>query len=535
MSPWPIIQEAYNLGVALSSAQVKGGLGGKTALVWSNAAGQERVLTYAELDRQSSALAGSLRRLGIRKGDRVFLRLPIIPEFYIAAIAIAKLGAVFIPSSTQFKQSEVEYRLRDSGAVATITSTQLAEPVERAAPACRDLRHIVIVPYPEPPTHWGEVFDFNELVRQESATFIPETTRHDDLAFIAYTSGTTGDPKGVVHFQRYPLAYSKLIDTWHDYRADDIVACPSDLGWMLPVACTFLFALSRGLTVVLYDPMGGKFEPSRWFELFERCRITNFTAPPTVYRMLLMEAADATRRDLASWRHGVAAGEPLPTDTLEGIRRQFGVTLFDGLGMSECMVYCHNRVGLPVRAGSCGQPSPGIDIGLLNEDLEPVTPGAEGVLCVRRAGHPGMMKEYWNKPAQTTELFRGEWYYSGDVLTCDADGYYWFKGRCDDVIKASGYRISPFEIESCLLEHPAVQEAAAVESPDAIRGNVIKAFIVLRTGSVPGDDLATDIRAFVQSRIASYKTPRKIQFVVSLPKTTSGKIKRRELRAREKE
>lgn len=520
----------FNLGVALSSAQVKAGLGEKPALRCSNALGQERTLTYAELNRQSDAVAAALRRRGVKKGDRVFLRLPIIPEFCVAALAVAKLGAVFIPSSTQFKLSEVEYRLKDSGAVAAITSTQLMDVVEQAAPRCPALRHLIVVPYPEPPDAWHGALDFDNLIAEDPDGFVPESTRSDDLAFIAYTSGTTGDPKGVVHLQRYPLAYQGLIDTWHDYQPNDIVACPSDLGWMLPVACTFLFALSRGLTAVLYDPMGGKFEPTRWFELFEKHRISNFSAPPTVYRMLLMEAEAAKGRDLSCWRHGVSAGEPLPADTLEGVRHAFGVTLLDGIGMSECMVYCHNRVGLPVKAGSCGQPSPGVDIAILDEELRPVAPGGEGVLCVRRRSHLGMLKEYWNKPAQTAELLRGEWYVSGDVVSQDADGYFWFKGRNDDVIKASGYRISPFEVESVLLEHPAVQEAAAVESPDAVRGNVVKAFLVLRPGFVPSDALAAELRAFSQQKAAAYKAPRLIEFVASLPKTTSGKIKRRELR-----
>jgi acetyl-CoA synthetase len=320
---------------------------------------------------------------------------------------------------------------------------------------------------------------------------------------------------------------------WHDYQPDDVVACPSELGWLLPVASTFLYALGRGLTVVLYDAQGGKFDPLRWFELLQKYRISNFTAPPTAYRMLLAQSDAAKRYDLSSWRHGVSAGEPLPADTLDAVRRTFGVNVLDGIGMTECMVYCFSMAGAEVKPGSCGRAGPGTVIELLDDDLQPVPPGQDGVLCVRRDSHPGMMKEYWQKPQQTADMFRGPWYYSGDVLSCDADGYLWFKGRNDDVIKASGYRISPFEVENCLVSHPAVLEAAAVESPDPMRGQVVKAFVVLRAGVQPSIDLQGQIQEYAKQHMAGYKYPRQLEFVAALPKTPSGKVKRKELRLRE--
>ncbi|MDW8223639.1 MAG: AMP-binding protein [Gemmatales bacterium] len=533
-NPWQFIPERYNLGVHLTRGQVERGLGDKRALLWENAQGDTAQYTYAELDALSNRLASALARLGVRRGDRVLLRLPNIPEFYIAALAIAKLGGVFIPTSTQFRRDEIAYRLRDTEAVAAITTTHLLPALEEAANDCPSLRHIIVSAYPDRsqtvPEHYG---DFWRLVAAGDENFVPADTRHDDLAFIAYTSGTTGDPKGVVHLHRYPLAYESLVRYWHDYQPDDVVACPSELGWLLPVASTFLYALVHGLTVVLYDPLGGKFDAERWLGLFEKYRITNFTAPPTVYRMLLLAAPQAPQYALSCWRHAVSAGEPLAPDTLQGMERFYGVTPLDGLGMSECMVYCFNMVGQKIKRGSCGRPGPGTVIELMDEQLRPVPPDTPGVLCVRRDTHPGMMKEYWNKPQQTAEVFRGEWYWSGDVLIRDGDGYYWFQGRADDVIKASGYRISPFEVESALLTHPAVHEAAAVESPDPIRGNVVKAFLVLRPGFVPSPQLADEIQQHVKGRIAPFKCPRKIEFVEALPKTTSGKIRRKELRQRE--
>jgi acetyl-CoA synthetase len=527
--PWSVIPEQYNLGVALTAGQVAQGRGDKPVLLWENAAGQCRSLSYAQLDALSSRFASALARLGVQRGDRIFLRLPNVPEFYVAALGAAKRGAVFIPSSTQFRETEVDYRLRDAAAVAAVTTRRLAEAVDNVRAACPALQHLIIVPDEEGSAR-GDALDFARLVDEGQESFPPAETRNDDLAFLAYTSGTTGDPKGVAHFQRYPVAYEGLVRFWHDYRPDDVVACPSELGWLLPVASTFLYALAHGLTVVLYDPMGGRFDPERWFGLFQKYRITNFTAPPTTYRMLMAAAAAARHVDLSSWRHGVSAGEPLPADTLEAMRRCFGITLLDGIGMSECMVYCFNRIGAPLRPGSCGQPGPGTVIELLDEDLHPVPEGSDGVLCVRRDSHPGMMKEYWQKPEQTAEVFRGPWYWSGDVLARDPDGYYWFKGRHDDVIKASGYRISPFEVESCLVGHPAVLEAAAVASPDPVRGMVVKAFLVLRTGFEPSEELRADIQAFAKQTMAGYKYPRRIEFVAALPKTPSGKIKRKELR-----
>lgn len=528
--PWACIPDRYNLGVALTHGQVARGNGARPALVWENASGRTAAFTYSQLDTLTNRLADSLRRLGVRPGDCVFLQLPNVPEFYVAALAAAKLGAVFIPSSTQFRDAEVRYRLNDSEAVVAVTTPALAEAVDRVRPDCPSLRHVLVTGEGGPR---GEHLDLATLIEEGAEQFEPADTGNADVAFLAYTSGTTGDPKGVVHCHRYPLGYEGLIRTWHDYRPEDVVACPSELGWLLPVASTFLYALSHGVTVVLFDPEGGRFDAERWFGLIEKYRITNFTGSPTVYRMLMAEGDRARHHDVACLRHGVSAGEPLPADTWHAIRRHLGISVLDGIGMSECMVYCHNQVGTPVRPGSCGRPGPGVVLELMDDELRPVPAGAEGVLCVRRDSHPGMMREYWRKPERTREVFRGDWYWSGDVLTQDEEGLFWFRGRNDDVIKASGYRISPFEVESGLVSHPAVLEAAVVQSPDPIRGEVVKAFIVLRQGVAASDSLREEIQAFAKQQMAGYKYPRKIEFVASLPKTPSGKVKRKELRERE--
>jgi acyl-coenzyme A synthetase/AMP-(fatty) acid ligase len=529
--PWAGIPERYNLGVALTAGNVPR-LGDRVALFWENTDGDRAQYTYAQLDRLTNQLAGSLVELGVRRGDRVFLRLPNVPAFYISALAVAKLGGVFIPSSTMFRAKEIVYRVNDSGAAAVITTTGLVDEVRTAASSCPDLEHVITLAYGGAPTP-SDLLDFDRLIEDGPADFEPADTANDDIAFIAYPSGTTGDPKGVVHMHRYPLAYEGLITWWHDYRPDDVVACPPEVGWMLPVASTFLYAMRHGLSIVLYHETSGGFQPGNWFDLIERYRITNFVGTPTIYRMMLKAQHEAADRDLSAWRHGVSAGEPLPPDTYVQFFETFGKTILDGIGMSECMVYCHNFVSLVIRMGSCGRPSPGVDIRVMDESMNEVQPGETGVLCVRRDTHPGMMKQYWNKPEQDAEVFRGPWYYSGDVVEVDEYGYYWFKGRADDVIKASGYRISPFEVESCLMTHPAVLEAAVVSSPDELRGSVVKAFVVLRDGHVPSDALADELQNHVKSEAAPYKYPRRVEFTDALPKTASGKIKRALLRQQE--
>lgn len=529
--PWAAIRERYNLGVALTRGNVEAGRGRRVCLTWENSLGESRTLTYAEIDEASSRLASALSKLGIERGDRVLLRLPNVPEFYVAALGIAKLGAVFIPTSTQFRAAEIAYRLRDSGAVAAVTLAPLAAEIEAARQSAPELKHVISLPYAGTELAAGHL-DFWQLVAGGDENFLAADTASDDVAFIVYTSGTTGDPKGVVHLHRYPLSFESLIQYWHDYRDDDVCSCPAEVGWLLPVASTFLYAMRAGIGIVLYHPLDGRFDPATWFRLIAQHKITNFVATPTIYRMLTADPG-VHRADLSSLRHGVSAGEPLAPDTIAAVEKAMGFTPLDGIGMSEAMVYCFNMVGFDVAPGSCGRAAPGCEIRLLDDVLNEVPEGHDGILCVRRDTHPGIMKEYWNKPEQTAEVLRGPWYYSGDVLSRDDQGRYWFKGRGDDVIKASGYRISPFEIESTLAEHPAVLEVAAVASPDPVRGSVVKAFITLREGRQGDKALAAELQAWAKERMAPYKYPRQIQFVRELPKTQSGKIKRRLLREQE--
>jgi acetyl-CoA synthetase len=524
-SLWTGIPARYNAGCDLIDAR---GDGQRVALIWENSAGDARALTYGALSDLTNRFANALGALGVNRGDRILLRVPNLPEFLIAALGANKRGALYIPTSTLFKEKEIAYRVQDAEAKVIVTIPQLYPEVERIRSECRSLSHVLGVPYLGRPAPRGTI-DFHDAVQRASADLPAPGTMHDDLAFLAYTSGTTGDPKGVAHYQRYPASYDNLIRWWYDFRAGDVVTCPSEIGWMLPVA-TFLLALRAGATVFMYHDTEGPFRADAWFPLIEKHRISNFTAAPTVYRMMLAVEDAERRHDLSSLRHGVSAGEALPADTLSELERRFGISPIDGIGMSECMVYNFNRVGMPVKPGSCGKPGPGVRIALMDDSMAPVARGEPGVLCLRREDHPGIMREYWRKPEKTAEILRGEWYVSGDVLTEDEDGHLWFQGRADDLIKVSGYRISPFEIENLLLSHPSVLEAAAVGSSDPIRGSVLKAFVQLRPDAAPSEGLADELRKHCRRQAAPFKTPRLIEFVAGLPKTQSGKIKRKELR-----
>jgi len=528
---WSQIPVRYNAGRDLTDAHGARGRGRQVALYWENSAGEARALTFWALSELTNRFANALAALGVARGDRILLRVPNIPEFLVAALGANKLGAIYIPTSTLFREKEIAYRIRDAQAKLVLTTPPLYAEVEAVRTECPSLCHVMVIPARGASAPRGTV-DFRAALDTAPRTLAHVPTMHDDLALLAYTSGTTGDPKGVTHYQRYPAAYDNLVRWWYDFRPGDVVTCPSEIGWMLPVA-TFLYALRVGCTVFMYHEVEGPFRPESWLPLIRKYRISNFTAAPTVYRMLLT-VADAERRfDLSSLRHAVSAGEALPADTLAELDRRFGIRPMDGIGMSECMVYNFNRIGMPLRAGSCGKPGPGLRIGLLNDALQPVARGTPGILCLRREDHPGIMREYWCKPEKTAEILRGDWYVSGDVMIEDEDGYLWFQGRADDVINASGYRISPFEVENLLMSHPAVLEAAAVESPDAVRGNVVKAFVVLRAGAAVSEALAEELRKHCRAQAAPFKTPRLIKFMEALPKTQSGKIKRKELRQTE--
>jgi acetyl-CoA synthetase len=530
----------YNLGSDLLDRHVLRGRGDRLALRFVDSGGFSTEYDYRRLLVAANRFAYVLRGLGVGRGDRVFFRVPNHPVFYYGALGCARIGAPFVPSSTLFKEAEIGYRLRDSGAVVAITTAELLPELERAAGDAPDLREILIVD----DEGEAEAKGPRSLAKRMAAArdHVPAVdSAGDEPAFLAYTSGTTGEPKGILHLQRYARSYDYLIRDWHGYRDGDLAACPAEIGWMLPVASTFLYALRAGIGVLLVRERKGRFLPEAWFERLAGQRVASFVATPTILRMMLT-VEDAERRfDLTALRRVTSAGEPLPAATLEEFARRFSLAPLDGIGMSECMVYAHARGGEEVVGGSCGRAGEGIELAILDGQGRETACGEPGVLAVKRASHPGMMREYWRKPERTAEVFDGDWYLSGDVVRRDETGRLYFVGRADDVMKCSGYRISPFEVEDALQAHPAVLEAGCVEHPDAIKGNVIHAFVTLAAtadeGARRGDPaavaaLGASLRNHVAARLAPFKAPKFVTIVGELPKTQSGKIKRGELRAR---
>jgi len=318
---------------------------------------------------------------------------------------------------------------------------------------------------------------------------------------------------------------------WQAYKPDDITAHTGNLNWIFPLGNGFLYAWRHGISVFLYD---GRFEAEKWFELLAKYKITNLASVPTAYRIFLTVKEPSKTYDLSNLRYAISAGEPLNAEVVEAWEKEFGWQIHEGIGMTEIMVYLSNIPGMEVRAGSMGRPQPGHKCAIIDDDGKELPPNTQGHLAIKTPD-PGLFKEYWNKPDKTKDSFIGEWFVTGDNAMMDPDGYFWFEGRGDDLIMTAGYRVSPFEVESAVIEHPSVLEAAAVSSPDETRGVIVKAFVILKDNYEPSDELAKEIKDTVKAKTAPYKYPREIEFVKELPKTQSGKIIRRMLRAQEEE
>ncbi|MBN2599673.1 MAG: acyl-CoA synthetase [Candidatus Thermoplasmatota archaeon] len=515
------IPRKYNIGADIVDKHADSTNANKVALYWENEAGQAAQYTFLEMKNLTNKFANVLKKLGFQKGDRFLIRLPNNPAFHVAFIGGVKIGAVPIPSSVMFREHEIEYRINDSSATAVITTPKYAREVHAIKFKCKTLKHIIVVGEPQT----GDL-SFDDLMKDASADLKVEPTKSTDIAFICYTSGTTGNPKGAVHLHQWVPGNDPSVRFWQNVQETDIVAHTGDLNWIYPLGNGFLYTWRWGISTFIYD---GKFDPVHWFELLQKYRITNLASVPTAYRMFLTVNKKKKTYDLSSLRHCISAGEPLNPEVLKEWKRRFGLDIYDGIGMTEMMVYVSNMRGMNIKPGSCGKPQPGHLCALLDEEGKPVPVGESGSLAVKK-NDPGLFREYWNKPDKTKESFHHGWFLSGDILYQDEEGYYWFSGRNDDLIKASGYRISPFEVESAIISHPEVLECAVVASPDPIRGTIIKAYVLLRDKSKASENLVSDIQEHTKNVAAPYKYPREIEFVTELPKTQSGKIKRKELR-----
>ncbi len=520
------IPEEYNIGYDIVDKHAEGKNKDKLALIWENEKGDSKKFTFGEMKNLSNKFGNVLRKLGFKKGNRFLIRLPNIPEFHISFIGGVKIGAVPIPSSVMFRAHEIEYRINDSSSKAVITTSKYAKEIHEIKDKCPTLKHIIVVDNPRD----GEI-DYTKLMNDSSDFLKLEDTKSSDIAFFCYTSGTTGNPKGAVHLHQWVAGNDPSVLYWQNVDKNDIVAHTGNLSWIFPLGNGFLYVWRWGITTLIYD---GKFNAERWYELIEKYKVTNLASVPTAYRMFVTVKDAGKKYDLSSLRHCISAGEPLNPEVIKRWKDMFNLDIYDGIGMTEIMVYLSNMEGLEIKPGSCGRPQPGHICEIVDDDGNPLPPGEPGVLAIKK-GDPGLFTEYWNKPEQTSKSFKNDWFLTGDVLYKDEDGYFWFSGRDDDLIMASGYRISPFEVESSIISHPDVLEAAVVASPDEVRGVIVKAFVILHDKNKASDELVKNIQNHTKKVAAPYKYPREIEFVEELPKTQSGKIKRKNLRELEKE
>ena len=503
---------------------------GRLALLAVDRAGRNpRRLTFADLARLSDRAANFLAARGIGRGDRVFLMLPRIPEWHVAMLGCIKLGAVPMPGTSLLTGRDIAYRVERAEAVAAIVDAEDVPKVEEARERSGCL-HTAVCVGRAPGAGW---LDWAAgLERASDAPPDPVATLASDPLVLYFTSGTTGHPKMVLHTQAsYGIGHEITARFWQDLHPGDLHWTLTDMGWA-KAAWGKLFGQWRiGAAVFLWD-VPGRMDPERALRLVGEHGITTFCAPPTLFRAAVVTDLSFDRGRL---RHVVAAGEPLNPEVIRVWREATGLTIHDGYGQTETVNLVANYRCLPVREGSMGKPAPGFDVQIVDDDGQPLGAGETGHIGVRVAPERpvGLFKEYWRDPEATANAVRGDFYDTGDTAYRDDDGYLWFVGRADDVITSSAYRIGPFEVESALIEHRAVAEAAVVGKPDPLRGEIVKAFVALRSGYRPSDELARDIQDFVKRVTAPYKYPREIEFVDELPKTASGKIRRVELRRRE--
>jgi len=520
------IPEDYNIGIDVVDKHTKTNKKNKVALYWENEKEETDKFTFLEMKNLTNKFGNVLRDLGLKKGDRFLIRLPNLPEFQISFLGGVKIGAVPIPSSVMFREHEIEYRIKDSSSKAVITTSKYVEAVNKIKEKCPTLKHVIIVD-----DAYDDQLDYNDLMKESSRNLEIEPTTSKDIAFFCYTSGTTGNPKGAVHLHHWVPGNDPSVLFWQQANDDDLLAHTGDLNWIFPLGNGFLYPWRHGFSTFIYD---GRFNPERWFELLEKYKITNLASVPTAYRMFVAVKEAEKKYDLSSLKHCISAGEPLNPEVIKQWKQRFGLEIYDGIGMTEIMVYLSNFEGMKIKPGSCGKPQPGKICAIVDQDGNPVQQGEAGILAVKQ-NDPGLFKEYWNKSDKTSNSFKNGWFLTGDVLYQDEDGHYWFSGRDDDLIMAAGYRISPFEVESAIISHPEVLECAVVASPDKIRGVIVKAFVILHDKTRATDKLVKDIQQHTKMVAAPYKYPREIEFVEELPKTQSGKIKRKELRELEKE
>jgi acetyl-CoA synthetase len=497
------VPERYNIAADVCDKHPRD----KPAMVWESFDGSSRELTWGELQDLANQATHALAARGVGRGDRVAVVLPATPETAAIFFGVWKLGAILLSMSVLYGDEGIQHRLGDSQATLLVTDAQNAPRFD--------------------PSWSPDMFVLEADSLAGSPTdFVCADTSADDPAQLYYTSGTTGLAKGIVHAHRYILGHEEFAYC-HEVQDGERFHGMGEWAWAAGIS-PLLGPWRLGAVQCVYRREGG-FDPHKQLDFLSRHQVTNVFTTPTAMRAM-MAIEDAGTRYPQAFRRVCSAGEPLNPEAIRWFRQQYGVTVLDYYGLTESYPLVANYPFLEVREGSMGKPMPGWDVELLDENEQPVKQGERGEICLRARSNPHYPLGYWRNDEAGAETFGGEWFHTKDAAVQDEDGYVWYVGRADDVIIAAGYRVGPFEVESTCLEHPAVREAAVVASPDELRGNVVKAFIVLADGHDPSEELADEIKHFVRERLSAYAYPRRIEFVRDLPKTLTGKIRRIELR-----
>jgi acetyl-CoA synthetase len=481
--------------------------------------GRHERWSFGDLRRLTDRTANALRGLGVGRGDRVAVMAPASPEIAASFLATYKLEAILLSMSVLYGDDSIVYRLNDSEAKVLVTSAAHRDRVAELLDKAPSVEHLVVV--------GGDGRDsFEELTRAASDRFPTPDTDPDTPAQLYYTSGTTGLAKGILHAHRYLLAHEEFQFS-HDVRAGELFHSTGEWAWIAGIVPGILGPWRFGVETLVHGRKGG-FDPGKALRLMADHQVGNLFTTPTAIRAM-MGVSEAAGLEFAL-RLACSAGEPLNPEAIAWWGRTVGCPVLDYYGLSESYPLCGNYPTVEVRPGSMGLPLPGWDVAILDEDERPVPKGEPGEICLKARSNPHYPLGYWNRPEDSQEVFGGDWFHTKDTARQDDDGYVWYSGRADDVIISAGYRIGPFEVESTLLEHPAVAESAVVASPDPQRGNIVKAFVRLVPGQQPGDELVAELQRHVRDRLSAYAYPRKVEFVDDLPKTLTGKIRRSELR-----
>ena len=503
----------------------------RPAMIHIGPDGTRRDLDLAYFSKESARMANAFKAAGLAKGDKVMIILYRRVEWWVTMLALHKLGAVPVPSPNLLTPHDIDFRVNYAGIKAVVAEDSVVDRVEAARAACPTLTVCVQVGTGPLPAGW---LDY-ETIRAAAAEDFPRTAEApggDDSLLIFFSSGTTGMPKMVEHSHAYPLGHLTTGVYWHNLEPGDVHLTLADTGWGKAVWGKFYGQWMAGATVFTWD-FRGKFVPSELLDVMTAHKVTSFCAPPTVYRFLIRE--DLKKYDLSALRYCTTAGELLNDGVFRAWKEITGLSIYEGYGQTETCLQLATFPCMTPKPGSIGRPTPGWNVVILDEEGKPCPAGVEGEICLKLEDgkNLGLFTGYLQEPAKTASVMVDGYYHTGDKAWMDEDGYFWFLGRTDDLIKSSGYRIGPFEVESALITHKAVVEAAVTGVPDPVRGQAVKATVVLAPGYTGSPELAKELQEHVKKETAPYKYPRTIDFVVELPKTISGKIKRAEIRAKD--